>query len=334
MNHLRRLGSSFAIQIPADDEGFTGRECPNPECEGYFKVVFGTGLKGEAAPCHCPYCGHTAQHDEFWTQEQIQYIRSAALRRVGDAIRKDLKAVEFEHKPRGTFGIGFSMKVKSGRPIPIHRYRERQLETVVVCSDCTLRYSVYGVFGFCPDCRKHNSLQILNKNLDVITKMIQLSGTVEHELSRKIIESALEACVAALDGFGRELCSVYGRSGVSFQNLENTARRLKQICGVNLRKAWSEEDWQEVHRMFQKRHVIAHRMGVVDEEYVSRTGDPGAVVGRKVAVHTHEIQYLVYLLRAGAERMSNQFNQLDGHGRTDGMRICVPREIGTRHQER
>ena len=65
------------------------------------------------------------------------------------------------------------MKVEFGRPIPIHRYREPQLETVVTCSDCTLRYSVYGVFGFCPDCRKHNSLEILNKNLDVVTKMIQ-----------------------------------------------------------------------------------------------------------------------------------------------------------------
>ena len=66
--------------------------------------------------------------------------------------------------------------------------------------------------------------------------------------------------------------------------------------------------------MIQKRHVIAHRMGVVDEEYVSRTGDPGTVVGRKVAVYSHEILYLVHLLRAGAERMSNQFNRLDGQG--------------------
>ena len=180
---------------------------------------------------------------------------------------------------------------------------------------------MYGVFGFCPDCRKHNSLEILNKNLDVVTKMIQLSDTLEHELSSRMIESSLEACVAAFDGFGRELCRVYGRAGdpaeahrISFQNLENTGRRLKQIFGVDLRNAWSEEDWQQVHRMIQKRHVIAHRMGVVDEEYVSRTGDPGAVVGRKVAVYTHEILYLVHLLRAGAERMSNQFNHLDGQG--------------------
>ena len=147
MKHLRRIGNSFAIQIPTDDEGFTGRECLNPECEGYFKVVFGTGLKGDALPCHCPYCGHTAQHDEFWTQEQIQYLRSVALRTVSDALRKDLKALEFDHKPRGAFGIGFSMKVEFGRPIPIHRYREPQLETVVTCSDCTL---CTGCSGFVP----------------------------------------------------------------------------------------------------------------------------------------------------------------------------------------
>ena len=147
MNHLRRLGKGIPVHIPADEEGFTGRECPHQNCVGYFRIVFGPGLEGENLPCHCPYCGHTAPHDEFWTREQIQYVRSVALRQVSDALRRDLRVLEFDHKPRGAFGIGMSMKVELDRPVSIHRYREPQLETAVVCSHCTLRYAVYGRSG-------------------------------------------------------------------------------------------------------------------------------------------------------------------------------------------
>jgi hypothetical protein len=138
------------VSIQPDVEGFTGRECPNSACKGYFKVMFGTGLKGENLPCHCPYCGHTASHSEFWTKEQIEYAQSVALGRITDAIHKDLKKLEFDIKPQGAFGIGISIKVEPGRPHPIRWYREKALETHIECSSCTLKYAVFGVFAFCP----------------------------------------------------------------------------------------------------------------------------------------------------------------------------------------
>ena len=131
------------------------------------------------------------------------------MRQISDAIRKDLKSLEFDHKPRGSFGIGISMKVKSGPPLPIHRYREKELETTVVCSHCTLRYAVYGVFAFCPDCGEHNSYQILGANLEVVQKMLDLAESHDGNLREKLIENALEDCVSAFDAFGRELCRVH-----------------------------------------------------------------------------------------------------------------------------
>ena len=38
MDHLRRLGNSLSITIPPDENRITGRECPQPNCEGYFKI--------------------------------------------------------------------------------------------------------------------------------------------------------------------------------------------------------------------------------------------------------------------------------------------------------
>ena len=115
--NLRSLGTQFEIPIKPDEDGYLGRECPIKECLGYFKITPGTGVKGPA-PCHCPYCGHSGESRTFFTQEQIEYARSIVLRKVTDAIHKDLKSLEFEHKPQGMFGIGISMKVQASAPCP------------------------------------------------------------------------------------------------------------------------------------------------------------------------------------------------------------------------
>lgn len=39
MDHLRRLGNSISIPISADEAGFTGRECPQPDCEGCLRKI-------------------------------------------------------------------------------------------------------------------------------------------------------------------------------------------------------------------------------------------------------------------------------------------------------
>ena len=96
---------------------------------------------------------------------------------------KDLKSLEFEHKPSGPFGIGISLKLEPSAPHPIRYYREKKLETEVICDACTLRYAIYGVFGWCPDCGVHNSLQILIKNLELANKELALAEAVDKELA-------------------------------------------------------------------------------------------------------------------------------------------------------
>ena len=66
------------------------------------------------------------------------------MREYADAIRKDLKEMEFTRKTKGPLGFEFSLSFRPGSPVPIRRYREKELETEVVCGNCTLRYSVYG----------------------------------------------------------------------------------------------------------------------------------------------------------------------------------------------
>lgn len=90
-NNLDNLEKQFSIPITADGDGYLGRECPEQGCLGYFKITPGTGVKGPA-PCYCPYCGHKGESNTFFTQEQIECAKSIVLRKVTDALHKDLKS--------------------------------------------------------------------------------------------------------------------------------------------------------------------------------------------------------------------------------------------------
>jgi Zn ribbon nucleic-acid-binding protein len=311
MRNLRNL-SQLNIPLPTDEEGYLGRKCPNKDCKGYFKIVLGTGLKGVTV-CHCPYCGHTAEQSDFTTQDQIEYAKSIAIRKISDAVVKDLKSLEFDVKSKGAFGIGLSLKVKPGQPHPIHWYREKALETHIECSKCTLRYAVFGVFAFCPDCRQHNSLQILGKNLEIVVKMLDVASSADPELGERLVENALEDCVSAFDGFAREICRVNAQASshpdevlrISFQNLAGAQQKVSTFFRLDLAAGLTEDEWATAVRAFQKRHLLAHKMGVADKEYVRKSGDAGAIVGRKIKIDANEVRQLVQIISKLAEYFVN-----------------------------
>jgi hypothetical protein len=300
-SNLDNLGTQFSIPITADEDGYLGRECPVQDCLGYFKITPGTGVKGPA-PCHCPYCGHKGESNTFFTQEQIEYARSVVLRKVTDALHKDLKSLEFEHKSQGMFGIGISMKVKESAPLPIRYYREKQLETEVVCDNCTLRYAIYGVFGWCPDCGVHNSLQILIKNLELAKKELTLANSADTELANHLIGDALENVVSTFDGFGRELC-LQKAADIRFQNIAGARRRVQERLGFDFADSLSPDQWICACRVFQKRHLLAHKMGVIDEDYLQKANDPGAVLGRKIGVSHDEVNSAISIVEALGRRL-------------------------------
>ncbi len=294
LQNLKRVN----VTLPTDENGLLGRECPAEACLGYFKVKSGTGLKGTDLDCHCPYCGHTASQDHFYTEDQLKYARSVAIQQVQQALRADLKTFEFDHPAKGSFGIGISLTLKDSPRWPLHRYRENRLETHVTCSGCTLEYAVYGVFAFCPDCGVHNSLQILDRNLDLVRRQLVLASSLaDDDMRIHLIEDALENCVSAFDGFGRESCRVRARASrapdkvnaISFQNLQTASERLRSLFDVDFKGAVDTQLWRRSRLAFMRRHLIAHRSGVVDDKYVSETQDHTFALGRRLRIDPADI---------------------------------------------
>jgi hypothetical protein len=275
------------VSIPADNEGYTGRECP--VCKKYFKIKFGTGLPNSSS-CHCPYCNHIGSQQEFWTKQQIEYARSIALHNVSNQLLQSLKQLEMAPRHDQLFSIGISV---SGSPTPIVYYSEIELEQKIVCQNCTLAYTIYGVFGYCPDCGIHNSKQITDTNFSLILNMLDLPfKEVTAVISEKIVENALEDIVSTFDAFGREWASKL-KMDLSFQNIEKARKKLVNEIDFNIADGIDLAEWNFIVEQFQKRHLLAHKMGVIDDAYIKNTGADYSMIGRKVVIKTDEVKRLI-----------------------------------------
>lgn len=326
MGELDRLPKSFTVTFKADEDGFIGRECPNDECGQYFKIDTDTFPEqandaaveeedeDEQGHLSCPYCGHEDDLTEFTTAAQMEYAQSVVYQKVFGAVVRDLKKLEFDIKPKGMFGIGISMKLKPSPTPPLRYYSEKDLETEVVCDSCRFRFTIYGVFGYCPCCRSHNSLQSLDKSLAVAEKLLdRAAAEVERELQKQVIGDALSKAVAACDGFGRCICELHSAKAtdpkrverLSFQNLAGARKNVLELFGFDFAGSISIGDWELVCRAFQKRHLLAHSMGVVDDEYAAKANDPAATVGRKVRISIEEVQQAAKTIRLLGRGLSN-----------------------------
>ncbi|MBK8481853.1 MAG: AAA family ATPase [Proteobacteria bacterium] len=134
---------------------------------------------------------------------------------------------------------------------PVRGYSEQDLETETVCDGCTLRYAIYGVFGFCPDCGAHNNLNILDANLRLVAKMVTLAATADADVAKNLVENALEDCVSAFDGWGREVSEAFAAKAadpvkagkVSFRTSGARTTRSKSTSTSTRRLSSAQRRW-------------------------------------------------------------------------------------------
>lgn len=304
MSNLDENKMMLSIELFVDENGFFGRECPQEDCKKYFKVLPGTGIRGNSF-CICPYCGYSGSHQEFFTNDQVKRLETAAMNVAYDQTRRMLNEWGNGIKSSMRLGLDPPMRMKNGAPYQLHIYSEKDLETHIECNNCTLKYAVYGVFAFCPDCGQHNSRQIFANDLELIDKSLAVAESADdEEFKQLLIEAALDRAVSNFDGFGRELWKIFAikagqdpnKSSISFQNLKGANTNFQKQFGFELKSGIQDDEWHLLILNFQKRHLISHRKGVIDQEYIEKTGDPDAIIGRKIKVHAEDISGIIPIL--------------------------------------
>jgi hypothetical protein len=97
---------------------------------------------------------------------------------------------------------------------------------------------------------------------------------------------------------------------MSFQNLSGAQKNLQALFGIDLAAGLPAPDWDALCRCFQKRHLLAHSLGIVDQKYLSKTSDPHARLGRKVTISPDEVLLLIGLVRTSGEYLATSLRAI------------------------
>jgi hypothetical protein len=295
---------NFEIQFDLDENGLFGRECP--QCLEYFKLKMGTGLP--VTDHICPYCLYKGTQQEFFTPDQNEYIKSIITRKVFGQIQKEFSKSfkKLENSTRNNKFIKIKIK-SSNTTIPISYYKEKELETHIICDNCGLEFAIFGVFASCPDCSRLNALTIFKKSLEASKRRLDLIDSLQElDLNEIILKDTLTASVSVFDGFGKALIKTYStllppKPKNLFQNIKLLSETLLKTTGKGIDNIIDPTIFAFLVKMFQVRHLYEHNMGVIDQDFINKTA-LNLQLGRKYKLERDEIEnFIVHLENLGEE---------------------------------
>lgn len=312
---MKRMNDqSVSVGIEPDEKGYIDKQCPNEECEFIFKVNkddWENIFKEETV--WCPFCRHEAPSDQWFTIEQVEHAQAEALAVIEGKIHNSLisGAQKFNSRqPKNSF-ISISMKVTGGlkrtHTIPARAADLMQLE--IQCESCGSRFAVIGSAYFCPACG-HNSvtrtfqdslrkIRAKKDNLDVVrSALIESAGKDEAELTcRSLIETCISDGVVAFQKYCEGMYGDYGKAPYNaFQRLDQASELWKNAIQKGFDSWLPEEEIQLLAILYQKRHLLAHNEGIVDEKYIQKSGDNTYKVGQRVIISAKDVENLVCAL--------------------------------------
>lgn len=322
---LKKLEQTKQIAIPieTDDKGYIDKQCPSEECEFIFKVHkddWANIVKDEAV--WCPFCRHEAPADQWYTIEQVKHSKSEALSMIKGEIHNAMlsDSEKFNRKqPKGGF-ISMSMKVSGGRkrtqPIPAKASELMQLE--ITCEECSTRFSVIGSAYFCPACGHnsvertfHDSLRKIKakvENIPIIREaLINSVGKDEAEITcRSLTESCISDGVVAFQKYCEGKYERFGKAPFNaFQRLKQGSELWESKVGYGYSNWLSPQELGELNMLFQKRHILSHNEGIVDEAYINKSGDTTYKLGQRIVVSQDDVNKLAQIL----EKLSTSLDE-------------------------
>jgi rubredoxin len=314
--NVRREGNDrykMSISLPTDEDGLVGRECPNEVCSpGYFKVKPGTGITDGQINAFCPYCRTEAEPGDFITKAQTDYALTLVENEAVDGINRmlnealDLGASGKKKMDAGLFSI--EMSLKPATPNPISRPLEEELRRDVTCPHCGLEHSVFGLAIWCADCGEDIFLTHVDKELQVIEKMLSVVGERRQTLGARVagrdVENALEDLVSVFEAVLKFIAKLWlDKQGMSaeevvevlekkvrnqFQNIDLASSLFKKYLGVDLFENIPSDNVGALRTIFEKRHPITHNLGVIDRKYLDHVRN-SELQGREIRVNNLEV---------------------------------------------
>lgn len=145
-----KYSKQLSIELPPDDNGMIGRECPR--CRGRFTVHMDRLERGGYLNLRCPYCRFIAEADTFLTGEQRAHIYSIQRDELL-TMTEDMMTDIIEEVFSGTDFDVTGSNADFGN-VPIKSPEFSTATNDISCPECSFLYGVAdGRNGVCPVCR-------------------------------------------------------------------------------------------------------------------------------------------------------------------------------------
>lgn len=304
---------SVQMEIHADADGYVDKECPHAECQFDFKIHeddWSAIVRDEEV--FCPACGHAAPAKSWFTTEQVEWAQQNAVNQLshmlGDAMRRDAESFN-RRQPHGGF-ITMSMQVRGrSEPVQLPLAASEPMRLKMRCSQCQCRYSVVGSAYFCPSCGHSAVEQVYDQSLEKIRAALDLAPTLrtsipdrdtaEHTIN-VLVEGGLQGAVTAFQRIAEALFAASPSAPKArrnaFQNLEEGSRLWSHLYGNSYETHLARAELDRLARYVQQRHLLAHRDGLVDAEYVAKSGDSSFREGQRLVIKDTHVRDCLGLL--------------------------------------
>jgi uncharacterized Zn finger protein (UPF0148 family) len=322
---LEKLEGSFvSISVPIDNDGYLDRRCPSEACQADFKVLMEDwDHKFSADQVFCPICREEAESTEWNTPEQQEYIGQMGGNYIGGIISQALSqdAEDFNRRQRPGF-ITISMSYKPGTPalvVPISAAEE--LRQKFTCEQCGCRYSSLGAAFFCPACGHNSAESTFSQTIETVRKSLAALPAIRQAVqaaadadaarntAREILENSMGRLVGAFQRLAEALfdrtpaATTTRRRKNVFQNLTEGSALWRAATGKGYEDLLTPAEMADLVRLFQQRHKLAHCEGIVDQEYIIKSGDTTYAVGQRLVIRDGAVSRLAKLVTKLTEEM-------------------------------
>ncbi|TDK31088.1 hypothetical protein E2F49_11635 [Luteimonas terrae] len=312
---LDRLSVPQQVSVPieSDSDGYWDRECPSPECLFQFKILYEDWkniVRDEEV--FCPSCRHAAPAKSWFTTAQVEAARKYAfgtvVNRVNSAIRADADASKRRQSRSSILRI--TLEAKGGQDailLPIAAAEPMRLRAS--CENCSCRYSYIGAAYFCPSCGENSASHTFFQTLSSIRTAAGLRGTLASSIgadeaevvTQSLIEKGMLDAVTSFQRLCEQLyaqCTGKHPRRNAFQSLDAGSELWESAVGLSYEQMTDSASLARLRVFYQQRHLLAHQQGIVDADYIERSGDHRYVVGQRILVREREVLEFVEIIEA------------------------------------
>ena len=290
---------SVVAYVQSDEQGMWGRNCP--ACERYFRT---THIFHDSV---CPYCAKCAPSLTFISKAQRLYI-AASYDAFGRAM---------------VTGKNTSLDLADVTDAtPAWHYAEEKQQTHFKCQTegCGVETDILGIYGYCPRCGRTNARPAFS---NAMTRMLtRWEGTAKNITDRnargEVWEELTTKSVTEFETLAKHL----RRRLVTFPMTRSRRQQLEELnfqsplqADESLRKwfdigvvAWNgnakippravkQSELPFITKMLQRRHILIHNSGVVDNDYLNLSADKQVRLDERIRIPSNDAKHFVEIVR-------------------------------------